>query len=128
MGADLSELGLGPVFQQDLHLFAGEILAELGRALAGQRFGEVFASGERVERGEQRGLGHGRDPHSTLPERLEPEPKGLQLYLEVRHLGREVPGQPGDHGARERDRLSPRVLGEPFVQDALVRPVLVEDN
>src|ERR687897_23793 len=88
VGADLPELGLRPLFQQDLHLLAGEFFAEPGGALAGQRFGEVFASGERVERGEQRGLGvcdglgHGRDPHSTLPERLEPEPKGLQLYLE----------------------------------------------
>ena len=73
-----------------------QVLAEPGGALAGQRFGEVFAAGERVERREQRGLGvsdglgHSRDPHSTLSERLEPEPQGLHLYLEVHHLGSEV--------------------------------------
>ena len=34
----------------------------------------------------------------------------------------------GDDGARKRNRLRPRVLGEPLVEDALVRPVLVEDD
>jgi hypothetical protein len=134
MGADLSKLSHRPLFQQDLHLLAGEVLAEPGGALAGQRFGEVFAAGERVERREQRGLGvsdglgRGRDPHGTLSERLEAESQGFHLYLEVQHLGREVLGQPGDNGARKRDRLRPRVLGEPLVQDAFVRPVLVQDN
>ena len=33
-----------------------------------------------------------------------------------------------DDGARKRDGLIPGVLGEPLVQDALVRPVLVEDD
>jgi hypothetical protein len=33
-----------------------------------------------------------------------------------------------DDGARKRDSLIPGVLGEPLVQDALVRPVLVEDD
>src|SRR5918995_5935946 len=71
MGTDLSKLSEGPLFQQHLHLLAGEVLAEPGRALAGQRLGEVFAAGERVERREQRylgvsdGLGRGRDPHGT---------------------------------------------------------------
>ena len=74
------------------------------------------------------GRGHGRDPHGTLSERLEPEPQCLQLYLEVRYLGREVLGQPGDDGARKRDGLRPGVLGESLVQDAFVSPVLVENN
>ena len=52
----------------------------------------------------------------------------MQLYLEVRHLGREVLGQLGDDGARKRDGLGPRVLGESLVQDAFVGPVLVEDD
>ena len=134
MGADLPKLGFRPLSQERLHLLCGEVLAEPGGALAGQRFGEVFAAGERVEGSEERGLGirdglgHGRDTHSTLSERLEPEPQGLQLYLEVRHLGRQVLGQPGDDGAQKRDSLSPGVLGEPLLQDALVRPVLVEDD
>src|SRR5215203_3001357 len=134
MGADRSKVRFGPLSQECLHLLCREVLAEPGGAFAGQRFGEVFASGERVERSEERGLGisdglrHGRDPHSTLSERLEPEPQGLHLYLEVRHLGREVLGQPGDDGARKRDGLRPWVLGEPLVQDALVRPVLVQDD
>src|SRR5215212_380789 len=90
MGADLSKVRFGPLSQECLHLLCREVLAEPGGAFAGQRFGEVFASGERVERSEEcgleicDGLGHGRDPHSTLSERLEPEPQGLHLYLEVR--------------------------------------------
>src|SRR5215210_3435036 len=134
MGADLSKVRFGPLSQECLHLLCREVLAEPGGALAGQRFGEVFASGERVERSEERGLGvsdglgHARDPHSTLSKRLEPEPQGLHLYLEARHFGRKVLWQPGDHRARKRDRLSPGVLGEPLEQDALVCPVLVEDE
>jgi hypothetical protein len=87
-----------------------------------------------MERREQRylgvgdGRGHGRDPHGALSERLEPDPQSLQLYLEVRHLGCEVLGQPGDDGARKRAGLRPGVLGESLVQDAFVRPVLVEDD
>ena len=132
--ARLSKLSYGPLFQQHLHLLAREALSEPGRALAGQHFGEIFAASERMERREQRSLGvrddlgHGRDPRRTLSERLEPEPQGFHLYLEVQHLGREVLGQSGDDWARKRDRFRRRVLGEPLVQDALVCPVLVEDN
>ena len=74
------------------------------------------------------GLWYGRDPQGALTEGLEPESQGFQLGIEVPRLRREVFWQSGDDRAGKRDGLGPQALGEPLVQDTLVRPVLVEDD
>ncbi|MDP9426631.1 MAG: hypothetical protein M3P37_11535 [Actinomycetota bacterium] len=66
--------------------------------------------------------------HRPGPERLDGEPQGLELGLEVPYLGGKLRGQPDDDEGGEIPRRPTQVLLKLLVQDALVCAVLVQDD
>jgi hypothetical protein len=134
MRTNRSVLAGRPLPQQHGHLLLRKALPELRRAPAGKGLRQVLASNESLERPEKGSLGVGyrlrgrQQAHRVAFERLDPESQGFELDLEVPHLRSEASGELDHYWSREVGGRTPNVLQEFLVENALVRPVLVEDD